>query len=65
MSARREFRIPDDRDLAPLVEKLQEQGAITVFTLVHGVKTACVQMPPTPEAASTCRQLIADWNADP
>jgi hypothetical protein len=65
VSAREEFHVRDDRDLTPLLEKLKEQGAITVFTVVHGVTTASIRMPPTPGAANTCRQLIADWNTDP
>jgi len=60
-----EFRVRDDRDLSPLVQKLQEHGASAVFTMVRGVKTACVRMPSSDEAADICRQLVADWNSDP
>jgi hypothetical protein len=60
-----EFRVRDDRDLTPLVEKLIEHGASTVFTIVVGVKVACVRMPPSPEAAAICRELVADWNENP
>lgn len=30
-----EFRVRDDRDLSPLVQKLRKHGASTVFTLVQ------------------------------
>jgi hypothetical protein len=61
-----DFVLRADRSVTPLAEKVQQHGAVLVFTKLTSEPdrvTAHVQMPTDQREAEECRQIIADWNA--